>query len=126
MPSSTRAIPSRLRANLSGMPSRIQGWVLGVVNVTSDSFYPASRGVQVSQALKLGARLVSEGADGLDLGAESTRPGAREITQEEEMRRLLPVIETMRQQFPQVPLSIDTRKAAVARAALRLGAASHQ
>jgi dihydropteroate synthase len=121
MPYSTRgATPSRLQANLRRFSTH-HGWVLGVVNVTPDSFYPASRGMGRHRALAVAARLVEEGADGLDVGAESTRPGAREITEEEEMRRLLPVIETMRLRFPQLPLSVDTRKAAVALAALRRG-----
>jgi dihydropteroate synthase len=121
MPYSTRARPSRLQANLRRFSTH-KGWVLGVINATPDSFYPASRGLGLASALTLAARLVAEGAEGLDVGAESTRPGAREITEEEEMSRLLPVIEAMRQHFPQLPLSVDTRKAAVARAALRCGA----
>jgi dihydropteroate synthase len=120
MPYSTRAIPSRLQANLRRFSTH-QGWVWGVVNVTPDSFYPASRGSGRASALTLAKRLVAEGADGLDIGAESTRPGALEVPEEEEMGRLLPVIEAMRQHFPQLPLSVDTRNAAVARVALRQG-----
>jgi len=96
--------------------------VLGVVNVTPDSFYPASRGLAVKKIMALASRLVTEGADGLDVGAESTRPGARAVSQEEELRRLLPVIKTMRQHFPSLPISIDTQKSVVASAALALGA----
>ena len=121
MPSLKRALPSQLRANLRRFSSH-QGWVLGVVNVTPDSFYPRSRVMRRSSALTLATRLVSEGADGLDVGAESTRPGARPITEEEEMRRLLPVIEAMRNKFPHLPLSVDTRKANVAIAAMLRGA----
>src|SRR5665213_2084933 len=120
MPSLKRAFPSLLRANLRRLSSH-QGWVLGVVNVTPDSFYPDSRVMRRSSAMTRAARLVAEGADGLDVGAESTRPGARPITEEEEMHRLLPVIEAMRHQFPHLPLSVDTRKAGVAVAALRRG-----
>ena len=121
MPSSTRAIPSRQPSKVRRL-STSRGWVLGVVNVTPDSFYPASRGLAVKKIMALASRLVTEGADGLDVGAESTRPGARAVSQEEELRRLLPVIKTMRQHFPSLPISIDTQKSVVASAALALGA----
>jgi len=99
-----------------------RGWVLGVINVTPDSFYAASRARHVRQALTLAERLAAEGAAGLDIGAESTRPGAPRISDEEELRRLMPVIDAIRHRFPTLPLSVDTRKAAVARAALAAGA----
>jgi dihydropteroate synthase len=121
MPYLTKAAPSQPQANLRRFFTQ-QGWVWGVVNVTPDSFYPASRGARLPEALAQGRRLVAEGADGLDLGAESTRPGARDISEEEEIGRLLPVIKAMKHAFPRLPLSVDTRKAAVAGAALRQGA----
>jgi dihydropteroate synthase len=128
MPSLTRAILSPRRSNLHKKWGRARrlltapGWVLGVINVTPDSFYPASRGTTLKKALTLATQFANDGADGLDVGAESTRPGARTISNEEEMRRLLPAIDAMRQRFPNLPLSVDTRKAVVARAALSAGA----
>lgn len=93
-----------------------------MINVTPDSFYAASRAQHVRQALTLAERLAAEGAAGLDIGAESTRPGAPRISDQEELRRLMPVIDAIRHRFPTLPLSVDTRKAAVARAALAAGA----
>jgi len=102
--------------------------LLGVVNVTPDSFSDGGRFLDPERAVEHALRLVDEGADALDLGAESTRPGggvygagAREVPADEELARLLPVLERLRP-LTSVPLSVDTRKAAVARAALAAGA----
>jgi dihydropteroate synthase len=95
---------------------------MGVVNVTPDSFWEASRRPEPDAAVAHGLRLVKQGADLLDVGGESTRPGAQEVPAEEERRRVLSVIEGLRAAGCDVPLSIDTRKAEVARAALRAGA----
>jgi dihydropteroate synthase len=102
--------------------------LLGVVNLTPDSFSDGGRFLEPDRAVEHALRLVAEGADWLDLGAESTRPGggvygagAREVPAAEELDRLLPVLERLRP-LTSAPLSIDTRKAAVARAALALGA----
>jgi dihydropteroate synthase len=95
--------------------------VMGVVNRTPDSFYSPSRPAAAEAALAQALRLVEEGADILDLGGESTRPGAAAVAPAEEMERVLPLLEQLRRASP-VAISIDTRSAAVARRALELGA----
>lgn len=98
-----------------------RGMVMGIVNVTPDSFSDGGSFLDANQAIEHGLRLASEGADILDVGGESTRPGAKPVTAEEELRRVVPVIRALRAQT-KVLLSIDTMKAAVARAALAEGA----
>lgn len=94
---------------------------MGIVNVTPDSFYDGGRYFGAEAAVQHALDLVAEGADLLDIGGESTRPGAEPVPQEEEMRRVLPVIEALAPRI-KIPLSIDTVKPAVARAAIRAGA----
>ena len=74
--------------------------VMGVLNVTPDSFSDGGRFLQLDAALEHGARLVAEGADLLDIGGESSRPGAPEVTAQEEMDRVLPVVEALVAEFP--------------------------
>ena len=95
---------------------------MGVVNVTPDSFHEGARRPRPEDAAELALRLEAEGAGLIDLGAESTRPGAEDVGAAEELRRLLPVLELLKGRL-KVPLSIDTRKAEVARAAFERGAA---
>src|SRR3989338_5261826 len=95
--------------------------VMGIINITPDSFYDGGRFTQPSEALKHAIRLKREGADLLDLGAESTRPGASPVSESRELDRLLPVLDILKEQIS-VPISIDTTKATVARAALERGA----
>ncbi|MGE3310747.1 MAG: dihydropteroate synthase [Limisphaerales bacterium] len=95
--------------------------VLGVVNVTPDSFSDGGRWADVDDAVAHGLNLAREGADILDIGGESTRPGATPVSEEEELRRVVPVIERLAAATT-VPLSIDTMKPAVADAAIRAGA----
>ena len=96
--------------------------LMGVLNATPDSFFDGGRFMDVDAAVTRGLQLVEEGADILDVGGESTRPGARPVPEEEERRRVLPVIERLAGQV-RVPISIDTMKPGVARAALAAGAA---
>ncbi|RKO67841.1 dihydropteroate synthase [Desulfofundulus salinus] len=95
--------------------------VMGILNVTPDSFSDGGRFSDPSRALEHAHRLVEDGADIIDLGGESTRPGYTPVTVEEEMRRVIPVLEKLVQEIP-VPISVDTTKAAVAREALEIGA----
>jgi dihydropteroate synthase len=88
--------------------------IMGIVNVTPDSFYDGGQKLSVD-------RLVSEGADILDIGGESTRPGSDPVSKEEELRRILPVIKECKQKHL-VPISVDTYKAEVARGAIEAGA----
>jgi dihydropteroate synthase len=96
--------------------------VMGILNVTPDSFADGGRHFDPAHAVAAGLRMVDEGADILDVGGESTRPGAEPVPVEEEKRRVLPVLEALARQV-NVPLSIDTYKAAVADAAAGAGAA---
>jgi len=95
--------------------------IMGVVNVTPDSFFDGGRYWDAEAAVAHAVRLVEEGADLLDVGAESTRPGADVVSEAEECRRAIPVVTAVAKAVT-VPISIDTSKAAVARAALDAGA----
>lgn len=96
--------------------------VMGILNVTPDSFYDGGEYDEVSKALQRAETLLEEGADILDLGAQSTRPGAPLCTEEEEKQRLLPVVEAITKRFPQAILSIDTFRSGVASTAIQAGA----
>jgi dihydropteroate synthase len=95
--------------------------LMGVVNVTPDSFFDGGRYLDAAAAVAHAVRLVEEGADLLDIGAESTRPGADIVNEAEECRRAIPVVAAVARAVT-VPISIDTSKAVVARAALDAGA----
>jgi dihydropteroate synthase len=95
--------------------------VMGIVNVTPDSFSDGGEHADTATAVAHGLRLVQEGADVLDVGGQSTRPGAQEVSPEEELRRVLPVIERLAQSVA-VPISIDTSRPEVMRAAIAAGA----
>jgi dihydropteroate synthase len=94
---------------------------MGIVNVTPDSFSDGGRFFEPEKAVAHALRLVQEGADILDVGGESTRPNAVQVSEEEELRRVLPVLRILAREVG-VPLSIDTMKPGVARAALEAGA----
>jgi dihydropteroate synthase len=98
-----------------------RGLIVGIVNATPDSFSDGGRFLDAETAVRHGLLLVREGADILDVGGESTRPGALPVTEEEELRRVIPVIELLRR-VTSVPISVDTSKAAVAEAAIAAGA----
>ncbi len=95
---------------------------MAVLNITPDSFSDGGRYNNVADACARADRLVSEGADILDIGGESTRPFADPVPLAEELQRVLPVIAAIRARHPQIPISIDTMKAEVARQALAAGA----
>jgi dihydropteroate synthase len=95
--------------------------LMGIVNVTPDSFFDGGRFSDPDRAVSHALRLVEEGADLLDVGAESTRPGSLPVTEEEERRRLIPVVAALAKAVS-VPISVDTSKAGVARAAVEAGA----
>lgn len=96
--------------------------VMGVLNVTPDSFSDGGEFLSADVALEHAARMIDEGADIIDVGGESTRPGAGLISQEEELDRVIPIVSEL-VKIATVPISIDTTKAVVARAALNAGAA---
>ena len=95
---------------------------MGILNVTPDSFSDGGRYLQLKKAVAHLLQMERDGADLIDIGGESTRPGARPVSAEEEMRRVIPVLEHVRKKI-HVPLSIDTSKSTVAEAALKAGAA---
>lgn len=100
-------------------------YVMGILNVTPDSFSGdgiIAKGDVVKFALKQAEGFLSNGADILDVGGESTRPGSEPVNAEDEMERVIPVIAELRRNFPQVLISIDTYKAKVADAAMQAGA----
>jgi dihydropteroate synthase len=92
---------------------------MGIVNVTPDSFFPASRTLAANEAIARGREHFSHGADIVDVGGESTRPGATPVAQEDELARVVPVVRAL---AALGPVSIDTQKEAVARAAIAAGA----
>lgn len=96
-------------------------YVMGILNCTPDSFYPGSRLSGTAQALERARHMAAAGADILDVGGESTRPGSDAVEEAEEIRRVVPVIRAIREQS-EVMISIDTRKAQVAEQALDAGA----
>jgi dihydropteroate synthase len=95
---------------------------MGVLNVTPDSFSDGGYYFAAARAIEHGLELVRQGADWLDVGGESTRPGSRPVTAREELRRVLPVIGGLRKKLRTLPISIDTTKAEVAEEAVRAGA----
>jgi dihydropteroate synthase len=95
--------------------------LMGIINVTPDSFYDGGKRLDPDRAVADGISLVEAGADVIDIGGESTRPGAGAVSREEELQRVLPVIKGLRRNV-KVPISIDTYKAQVAQAALSEGA----
>jgi dihydropteroate synthase len=98
-----------------------QGLIMGVLNVTPDSFSDGGNFLAPDRAIAHGLRMAAEGADIIDVGGQSARPGAEPVTVEEELRRVVPVIEKLRAKID-VPISIDTSKSEVARAAIEAGA----
>jgi dihydropteroate synthase len=96
--------------------------VMGILNITPDSFSDGGRFLAPEAAMAQARRLLAEGADLLDVGGESTRPGARPIPPDQEIARTAPIIEALRQGGMEAPISIDTRKATVAAAAFAAGA----
>ena len=95
---------------------------MGVINITPDSFSDGGRFLASERALAEAQRQLNNGADVLDLGAQSTRPGAEEVGEEEELRRLLPALKAIRKQNPNALISVDTFLAPVAARALEAGA----
>lgn len=96
--------------------------VMGIINITPDSFYAESRKTDPTSVLAQARKMLADGADLLDIGAYSSRPGATDITVQEETDRLLPFVELIAKEHPEVILSIDTFRSAVAKAAVNAGA----
>ena len=105
--------------NIGGKEFKTVGrtYIMGILNVTPDSFSDGGKYTTLDKALKHAEQMLEEGADIIDIGGESTRPGHTLISDEEEKARVLPVIEAVKQRFD-VPVSIDTYKSSVAEAAI--------
>ena len=97
--------------------------VMGILNCTPDSFFEGSRTQNTQEALKKAAEMIAQGADMLDIGGYSTRPGALHISEAEEINRTLPISAAIQKEFPHIPLSIDTFNSQVAKAHLNQGVA---
>jgi dihydropteroate synthase len=104
------------------VPLGRSGLVMGVLNVTPDSFSDGGEFLDVEAAFRHAAQMVAEGAAILDVGGESSRPGSEPVVLEEELRRVIPVVKRIRARFPDLLISIDTYKAETARQALAAGA----
>lgn len=110
-----------MRIGNRDFPSGERTYVMGILNVTPDSFSDGGKYNNLDSALRQAEKMIEEGADILDVGGESTRPGHVQIGDEQEIRRIVPVIEALKKRFD-VPVSIDTYKSNVVEAALMAGA----
>jgi dihydropteroate synthase len=118
-PSLTTAPVWRVRSRIVSLERPI---VMGVLNITPDSFSDGGDFFSPAAAVRGAEQMLADGADILDVGGESTRPGSAAVAEEEERRRVLPVIEALRERVPEAILSVDTVKSAVARWSLEAGA----
>lgn len=116
------AEPTPLRLRGTTFEWSKKSYIMGILNTTPDSFSDGGKYSDTYKALSRAEEMISDGADIIDIGGESTRPFSQEVTDEEEIKRTAPVIKAIRARFPQVVLSIDTRHAQVARAAIEAGA----
>ena len=123
-PNAFPAAPDALASGASAGPPWVgtRPRVIGILNLTPDSFSDGGRLTTVEDALRAAGRMLSQGADGLDLGGQSTRPGAIDVGPQEEARRVLPAMAAIRAAHPEAILSVDTFRAPVAAAALEAGA----
>lgn len=102
--------------------NRSRPQIMGILNVTPDSFSDGGNYLDLTAALTQAELMIEEGADILDIGGESTRPGSLPVPAEEQIRRVVPVISSIRDQYPKIAISIDTTSSIVAQAALQAGA----
>ncbi|MBN2747158.1 MAG: dihydropteroate synthase [Bacteroidales bacterium] len=122
--SSDQVFNKRRFLNLQGIIFELnQPLIMGIINLTEDSFYADSQIRNNDHLLLMVEKMVNDGADIIDLGAQSTRPGAISITVEEELKRLIPAINLLKKHFPDLILSIDTFYAEVAEKTIEAGAA---
>ena len=117
------AAPAPLRWPDGPMPFGKKTYIMGIINCTPDSFYDGGRNLALKSALASARYMIESGADIIDVGGESTRPGAEPVPAHEEINRTIPFIRELKSEFPDVRISIDTVKAAVASRAFEAGAA---
>jgi dihydropteroate synthase len=99
-----------------------QPWVMGIINATPDSFFEGHLTKEMDSIVKLAGTMLADGAAMLDIGGQSTKPGSKKISAEEEINRVIPVIEAIAQQYPEAIISVDTFYSTVAVAAVKAGA----
>jgi dihydropteroate synthase len=109
----------KIRNNILDFNKRV--YIMGIINTTPDSFYSGSRYTKIDSVLKRAKEMIEDGADIIDIGGESTSPFSKRVSVEEEMDRVIPIIERIRKEFS-IPISIDTYKSKVAEEAVRAGA----
>ena len=114
--------PGRKAPRIDRLWPRSQPLVMGILNCTPDSFADGGRSFDFDDALRHAEQLLDGGADIVDIGGESTRPGADPVELTEELRRVVPVITEIRRRWPEIVLSVDTSKVKVAEEALAAGA----
>ncbi|ASS48394.1 MAG: dihydropteroate synthase [Candidatus Fluviicola riflensis] len=115
--------PRNSLLNLGGKLFTIQQpQVMGILNITPDSFYSGNRLALTDNYLSVAEKMIFDGASMLDIGGYSSRPGADNISEAEELNRVIPVIESLRKEFPEIVLSVDTFRSEVAKAAVEYGA----
>jgi len=113
-----------MRINCKGkLIDLTQPKIMGILNTTPDSFFFGSRSQNLDDTLKIVEKMLNEGADFIDIGGVSTRPGAAEVSEEEELKRVVPMIEIILKEFPETLISIDTYRAKVAKETVDAGAA---
>lgn len=112
----------QLSYNRKILPLGLKTAIMGVLNVTPDSFSDGGKYLEPANAVKRAVQMAEEGAEIIDIGGESTRPGSKRISAEEEINRILPVLKEVRKELPEVWISIDTYKSEVARICLEEGA----
>jgi len=116
-------IPRNYSLNLRGRLCYFTGpTIMGIINTTPDSFYAGSRAIDIDGALRQAEKMLAEGATWIDIGGVSTRPGSNPVSEEEELNRVIPVIESLIQEFPEAGISVDTYRSRVASAAVAAGA----
>lgn len=109
--------------NINGLLAHFdRPWIMGILNLTPDSFYDGSKYLDINKALARAEQIIAEGADILDIGAYSSRPGAKEISAQEEIDRLIPALEKIHKNHPHLLISIDTFRSKVAYEGLKAGA----
>ena len=120
-----KLFPPKITLNSQGKLILLdEPWVMGIINMTPNSFYPQSRinKNELDKALRRAGEMTEAGAKILDIGGYSSRPGAEEVTEEEECLRVIPIIEKVRKEFPQTFISVDTFRSKVAKASVDAGA----
>ena len=124
MPDSFDIIPVKKTINCKGrLIDLSQGRIMGILNVTPDSFFDGGKFNDIDAKLSQVEKMLDDGADFIDIGGFSTRPGADEVSEDDELKRVIPIIESISNKFPEAIISIDSFRSKVANQAIKAGAA---